>query len=169
VAADWKVVIYARAMTDAAIRWPDRFSPARAPVHVVNSLSMVAEPEAVWRALVRAADWPGFYANAANVAVAGGGAELSAGARFTWRTFGVDLKSEVREFEPPSRIAWLALAPGIEAYHAWLITPEPGGCTVLTEETQRGFVARAGRLIFPGRMELWHQRWLEGLARTAAT
>ena len=27
--------------------------------------------------------------------------------------------------------------------------------------------ARAGRLIFPGRMERWHQRWLEGLAAVA--
>ena len=53
---------------------------------------------------------------------------------------------------------------GIVAYHAWLITPTPGGCRVLTEETQKGLVARAGRLIFPGRMEQWHQRWLEGLA-----
>jgi hypothetical protein len=155
-------------MTDAAIRWPDRFSPARALVHVVNSLDMAAAPDAVWRVLIRAPDWPGFYANASNVAVAGGAAELSAGADFTWRTFGVDLKTQVREFEPPSHIAWLATAPGIEAYHAWLITPAPGGgCRVLTEETQRGLVARAGRMIFPGRMELWHQRWLEGLARLA--
>ena len=162
-------MIYACPMTDRGIRWPDRFSPACAPVHVVNSLSMAARPEAVWRALVRAADWPNFYANASKVAVGGGGPELSAGARFTWRTFGVDLKSEVLEFEPAARIAWLAMAPGVEAYHAWLIMPEPGGgCTVLTEETQHGLVARAGRMIFPGRMELWHQRWLEGLARTAA-
>ena len=162
-------MVYARAMTEHAIRWPDRFSPAHTPVHVVNSLSMAARPDGVWRALVRAADWPGFYANASNVAIAGGVPELAAGARFTWRTFGVDLKSEVQEFEPNARIAWLATAPGVQAYHAWLITPESGGgCRVLTEETQRGLVARAGRMIFPGRMELWHQRWLEGLARVAA-
>lgn len=163
------MVGYAGSMTDQAIRWPDRFSPARAPVHVVNELTMAASPQAVWRALIRAADWPGFYANASKVVVEGGGPDLSPGARFSWRTFGVDLKTQVQEFEPGERIAWLALAPGIEAYHAWLITPEPGGgCAVLTEETQHGLVARAGRLIFPGRMELWHQRWLEGLARTAA-
>ncbi len=159
-------------MTQAAIRWPDRFSPASAPVHVFNELTMAASPQAVWQALIRAADWPGFYANASKVAVEGGGSDLSAGARFTWRTFGVDLKTQVQEFVPGERIAWLALAPGIEAYHAWLIQPAPagrpgGGCHVITEETQRGLVARAGRLIYRGRMEHWHQRWLEGLARVA--
>src|SRR5258708_6388430 len=129
---------------------------------------MAAAPDAVWRALVCAADWPGFYANASKVAIEGGGQALSAGARFTWRTFGADLKTRGQGSEPPFRIAWLALAPGVEAYHAWLITPAPGGgCSVLTEETQRGLIARAGRLIFPGRMERWHQRWLEGLAQVA--
>ncbi|WP_372786242.1 SRPBCC domain-containing protein [Phenylobacterium sp.] len=152
-------------MTASAIRWPDRFAPGRAPVHVVNSLEIAAPPEAVWKVLIRAADWSGFYANASKVVVEGGGADLHAGARFTWRTFGVGLKTEVKEFEPFERIAWLAVAPGIEAYHAWLIEPSPGGCRVITEETQHGFAARAGRLIFPGRMEHWHQRWLEGLAR----
>lgn len=162
-------MIYAGPMTDAAIRWPDRFSPQNAPVHVVNELTMAVSPDAVWNVLIRAPDWPGFDANASKVVVEGGGPDLSAGARFNWRTFGVDLKTEVQEFVPGERIAWLALAPGLEAYHAWLIQPAAGGCHVITEETQRGLVARAGRLIFPGRMEHWRQRWLEGLARAAAT
>lgn len=155
-------------MTDDAIGWPDRYAPDRAPIHVVNDLAMAAPPHAVWKVLVRAADWPSFYANASKVAVEGGGADLFAGARFTWRTFGVDLKTEVQEFEPPHRIAWLALGTGVEAYHAWLIQPAPGGEShVITEETQYGVAARAGRLLFPGRMERWHQRWLEGLAEVA--
>jgi hypothetical protein len=154
-------------MTDSPIRWPDRYSPPKAPVHVFNELAIAASPQAVWKVLVRAAEWPGFYANASKIAVEGGGPDLAAGARFTWRTFGVDLKTEVREFEPFERIAWLAVAPGVEAYHAWLIRPAAGGCHVITEETQHGLAARAGRLIFPGRMERWHQRWLQGLARTA--
>jgi len=29
--------------------------------------------------------------------------------------------------------------------------------------TQHGLVARSGRLIFPSRMERWHQKWLEAL------
>jgi hypothetical protein len=155
-------------MSDLAIRWPERFLPERAPVHVVNSLTVSAAPEAVWTALIRAQDWPRFYGNASKVAIEDGGPNLFDEARFTWRTFGVDLESQVREFQPFERIAWLATAPLIEAYHAWLILPEPGGgCRIVTEETQRGVAAVVGRLVFPGRMERWHQRWLEGLARAA--
>jgi hypothetical protein len=154
-------------MTDPAIRWPDRFSPDRAPVHVVNAITIRASPETVWKVLIRAVDWHGFYANASKVVIEGGGADLSDEARFTWRTFGVDLETQVQEFEPFERIAWLARGSLIEAYHAWLIVPTPGGCRVITEETQHGIAAHAGRLIFPGRMERYHQLWLEGLARVA--
>ncbi len=156
-------------MTPSQIRWPDRYAPGTAPIHVFNELSTEQHPDVVWRRLIRAADWPSFYANASRVRVEGGGPDLAAGARFTWRTFGMDLQTQVREFEPPHRIAWLALGLGVEAYHAWLIQPrDGGGCHVVTEETQYGFAARAGRVLFPGRMELWHQRWLEGLARAPA-
>ena len=117
--------------------------------------------------LIRAAEWSSYYANASKVAIEGGGPDLSEDARFTWRTFGVDLQSEVQEFEPCERIAWLARAPLIEAYHAWLILPAAGGCHVVTEETQHGLAARIGRLAFPRRMERWHQLWLEGLAQQA--
>lgn len=147
-----------------AIRWPEKFDPARSPVHVVNRLQMTRSPAEVWARLIAANDWPDWYANASKVKIGGGAAALSAGARFTWRTFDVNLESEVQEFVPGERIAWLATAPGVVAYHAWLITPTAEGCEVLTEETQHGLVARVGRMIFPGRMEMWHQRWLEGLA-----
>lgn len=154
-------------MTDASIHWPERFSPDAAAVHVVNAITVAASPQAVWRVLIGAAAWSSYYANASKVVIEGGGADLYAHARFTWKTFGVDLKTQVQEFQPFERIAWLATAPMIEAYHAWLILPAGGGCHVLTEETQRGIAAQVGRVAFPGRMERWHQRWLEGLARQA--
>ncbi|MBA3811889.1 MAG: hypothetical protein H0X27_09690 [Caulobacteraceae bacterium] len=110
----------------------------------------------------------GLYENAHDVAIEGGGSDLFVGARFTWKTFGVRLESVVEEFGPPERIAWSAEAPGVLAYHAWLITPTDTGCHVLTEETQHGILARAGKLLFPSRMGAWHQRWLEGLAERTA-
>lgn len=154
-------------MPSPSIRWPANFVPARAAVHVRNELAMAAPAAAVWRALIRAADWPAFYANARDVAIEGGGANLFAGARFAWTTFGVRLQSVVEEFTPMERIAWRAEAFGVRAWHAWLITPTEGGCHVLTEETQHGFLARANALVFPRRMTGWHQRWLEGLRSRA--
>jgi Polyketide cyclase / dehydrase and lipid transport len=147
------------------IRWPAEFNPSRAPIHAVNRLDMQASPEAVWKVLIRAVEWPQFYANSAKVKIAGGAKDLSAGARFTWRTFGVSLVSRVEEFVPNERIGWTAKGTGVWVYHAWLITPlAGGGCHVLTEETQYGFLSRLGKILYPGRMEREHQNWLEALA-----
>jgi hypothetical protein len=101
------------------------------------------------------------------VEIEGGGDELGAGAKFKWRTFGFNLNSEVHEFEPTERLAWLATAPGVRAYHAWLIKPQAVGCRVTTEETQQGALAHIGCL-YRGRMKRWHQKWLEGLAIQAS-
>jgi hypothetical protein len=158
-------------MSDVAsqsIIWPPEFEPARSPVFVRNTLSISAAPEVVWAWLTRAPLWPSYYANASNVVVPHGEA-LTSGMRFTWKTFGVSLVSNVREFVPNQRLAWDAKAIGVWAYHAWLIVPEGQGCTVITEETQHGFLARLGSMVFPRRMGHWHQLWLEGLQARART
>jgi hypothetical protein len=151
----------------AVIRWPDRYDPSRAPVHVSNQIDAAAAPEAVWGWLVRAPLWPTWYPNASHVVLAGGASELGLGVSFTWRTFGVAIRSTVVEFEPCSRIAWNAFGLGVDAYHAWEITPTSGACRVLTEETQYGWAARLGGLLFPKRMWKGHQLWLQRLASTA--
>ena len=148
------------------IHWPAAYAPAVMPVHVVNRLTVAASPVAVWARLIAAKDWPSFYANSANVRVDGGG-PLRAGVGFRWRTFGLNLRSTVEEFVPGERIAWLAHGPGITAYHAWVLTPAAAGCAIVTEETQRGPIARLGKVLFPRGMATEHQKWLEGLARVA--
>jgi uncharacterized protein YndB with AHSA1/START domain len=150
-------------VTTPTIIWPPGYAPAECPVHVVNRIDIAAAPETVWAVLIGAAAWPDYYANASGVKIDGGGRDLMENARFRWRTFGVGLHTEVREWVPNERIAWLATAFGIRAYHAWLIVPTAGGCTVITEETQYGLLARGGKLLFPKRMSHWHQIWLEGM------
>lgn len=145
------------------ISWPREFEPSSAPVFVRNTLEMDAPPERVWELLTRATAWPSYYANAKDVKLEGGGEVLGLGTRFTWKTFGVSLVSTVRELVPQQRLAWDAHSPGVRAYHAWLIVPRGAGCSVITEETQHGLLARLGALVFPRRMGTWHQRWLEGL------
>lgn len=101
------------------IHWPERFDPARTPVHERNELTIAAPPEIVWAWLIRAADWPSWYPNARKVRIGDGERrELSAGARFKWRTFGVSLESRVEEFVPPARVAWSAVGLGVDVYHA---------------------------------------------------
>lgn len=151
-----------------SIKWPERYEPNRAPVHVRNEIESSAPPEVVWEWLVRASIWPSWYPNSQNVRINDGSeVDLTMGAHFTWRTFGVSIRSEVVEFVPGERIAWKAYGIGVDAYHAWLITPSGSGSHILTEETQHGWIARLGSYIFPNRMSHFHQIWLERLASSA--
>lgn len=155
---------------DLEIHWPERFAPASAPVHVRNHLRIDAPAERVWAWLVRAEAWPSWYPNASRVRLDGNrGPDLALDRAFRWRTFGVGIRSRVREFVPFSRIAWDGRAPGIDVYHAWVIAERGQGCEVVTEETQYGVMARLGAWLMPTRMSRFHQIWLEELAAKAAT
>jgi uncharacterized protein YndB with AHSA1/START domain len=149
------------------IRWPPRYAPDKVAVRVSNEIAIRAPPERVWAWLIRAAAWPAWYPNSADVRIAGGGAELSPEAHFTWRTFGVAVSSTVREFLPPERIAWDGSGLFLDVYHAWLIEPRAEGCHVLTEEHQDGLAARAQAIFLPRRMHRMHQLWLERLKAQA--
>ena len=137
-------------------------------MHVRNELEIDAPPEVVWAWLIRAQLWPVWYENAADVTfLSGTPPDLSPGARFRWKTFGVRIESTVQEFVPNERIAWDAHGIGTDAYHAWVIGGTPGGSQVLTEETQHGSLARLAALVMPHRMHKHHQIWLEQLREAA--
>ncbi len=151
-------------MTTPTINWPDQYRPENCAVHVANELAMDVRPAAVWDCLIEASQWPRWYENAANVVIGDAAdGKLYDGADFRWNTFGVTIDSTVEEFVANERIAWSATAFGLDVYHAWLIVPTPEGCRVLTEETQKGFLARLGQLLRPGSMHKYHQIWLERL------
>ncbi len=145
------------------IHWPEKYAPDKTRVHVHNELDMDVEPFQIWSWLVRAKLWPSWYKNSGSVVIENGASDLSAGARFRWRTFGVQLDPQVQEFEPPERLAWNGRGLGIDVYHAWLIQRSPYGCHVITEENQNGFIASASATLLPNRMSKAHQMWLEQL------
>jgi uncharacterized protein YndB with AHSA1/START domain len=156
-------------MNPDRIAWPARYAPGNAPVHVRNERTMRVSPEAVWSTLVRAARWPEWYPNASHLRfLRGSPPDLAAGTTFSWKTFGIPIVSTVLEFVPSERIAWDAQGLGVDAYHAWIIHPSAEGCHVLTEETQHGWLARLGNLLFPRRMYRGHELWLDSLERTAS-
>jgi uncharacterized protein YndB with AHSA1/START domain len=151
--------------TNTGIIWPKRFAPDQAPVHVSNQRFIPVPPAVVWAWLVRAPLWPIWYANSHHVRFADGApfADLAAGSRFRWETFGVAIQSEVLEFVATERIAWSAKGFGVDAYHAWLLLPEGDGCRVLTEESQYGWGARLMNFLFPNRMSDGHDLWLKSM------
>jgi uncharacterized protein YndB with AHSA1/START domain len=150
------------------IRWPDDYAPDKTKVHVRNDIEIAAPPEIVWAWLVRAPLWPTWYSNSSNVKITGGGEELKEGSKFQWRTFGANLNSTVLEYVKYERLAWDAHGIGVDAYHAWLLEKRPSGCYVLTEENQKGFLARASNALRPNNMSQQHQNWLEGLKTKAS-
>ena len=149
------------------IIWPDRYAPDRKAVQVRNEIAIGAPPSVVWAWLIRAKLWPEWYPNSRDVEIDGGTPDLSLGASFRWRTFGVLVRSTVREFVPQARIAWDGAAILLDVYHAWLIEPRHDGCWVLTEENQNGLAARAQALFMPNRMRVGHDLWLARLKARA--
>jgi len=149
------------------IEWPEEYSPERTAVHVHNELEMPVPPERVWAWLVRADIWPTWFQKVQNVAVRGGGRELQQGSVFSWRTSGVSLESKVEEFVPCERLSWSARGMGIDAFHVWLIEKTPTGCHVVTDENQKGWLARLSSVTRPNNMSRFHQAWLQGLLEKA--
>lgn len=151
-----------------SIRWPDRYHPSRAPVHVVNERVIEAPGDVLWSWLTCAERWPEWYPNARAVRIERGPTNaLALGTKFRWRTFGVALRSEVLECDAPERLAWNGRGMGVDAYHAWWIESRGGTCRVLTEETQHGVLARLSDGLFPRRMWEGHDLWLSRLAAQA--
>jgi len=161
------IAVNRKCETIMPIHWPARYAPGLVAASVSNEIAIAAAPETVWAWLVRASAWPGWYPNSHRVCIAGGKADLALGAQFRWRTFGVAVRSTVREFEPPSRIAWDGKGLLLDVYHGWLIEPRPAGCWVLTEENQNGVAARLQATFMPKRMFRGHQLWLERLKARA--
>jgi hypothetical protein len=148
--------------TPSPIHWPDHYR--NCPVQVQNELDMEAPQDRVWAWLVRAPLWPWWYENSKNVRILNGsGPDLQWGTQFVWKTFSVTITSTVLEYVPNERIAWDAHGVGVDAYHAWLLSPSAKGCHVLTEEAQHGWGARLQKVLRPNRMRTYHQIWLESL------
>jgi hypothetical protein len=154
-------------MSKDFIRWPAKYDPSRCPAHVVNSLDIAASPAIVWEHLITAADWPTWYSEVSNVRIKDGSHKLSQGMDFTWKASGKTIASTIKEFVPHQRLAWDGKATGLDSYHAWLITPTPSGCRVLSEETLRGILPRLMKLFVPKASSHWIQRQLECLAKQA--
>ncbi|MFP5391413.1 MAG: SRPBCC family protein [Gammaproteobacteria bacterium] len=145
------------------IHWPAGYTPARADLFAHNEIVVNASCAAVFRQLAAAEHWPAWYANARDVRVRGGRTQLQKGSRFEWTTFGLPVRSRVREFEPARRIGWFGKAPKLKAYHTWLLTPRDGGCFVQSEEVVLGQGARDLAKSDPAAMHSGHDLWNQAL------
>jgi len=149
------------------VKWPVGFEPNRSSVFAHNEITIAAAPDRVWRWLVRAARWPEWYSNSADVTfLSGNSPDLAAGTQFRWKTFGASVTSRVIVFDPPRELGWDAHGV-LSAYHGWLIEPDGAGCRVITEETQNGIVPKLAWWYLRPMLERGHQNWVESLKRKA--
>jgi hypothetical protein len=162
------------------IVWPQPYLPGTTDNFCSNEVIVAGLSAAdVWPLLNDATAWPTYYDNASDIRFHDSeGPELSAGARFSFKTFGFPVEAEVTEYVPPeagqpARVAWHGWAEGdaetrLDVHHAWLIEDLSGGrVRVLTQESQIGKPAQQLAKTRPNPMINGHQDWLDGLVDSA--
>ncbi len=146
------------------IIFPDNYHPSKSAIHVYNELFIPASKEEIWFWLTNVKTWPEWYANASNIEILHEvDTNLNHHTKFNWRTFNTNIQSQVKEYIPYKKLAWVARGKGLVAYHSWLLIPEAEGCTVITEETQRGWLPKWFGFFIKKSLLKQHQIWLEGL------
>ena len=150
------------------IRWPAEYNPSEANFFVHNVIDIQASPEVVWDLLIRAEEWPAWYEGMTNVKVKGTeDGILYDQAEIEFRTMGLNFVATVREFEPPSRLSWESTRKDIQGYHSWLIIPTETGCTLVTDEPQKGFLTFMEKVFQPNKLRKLHDEWLAGFKEKA--
>jgi hypothetical protein len=141
---------------------------ATARVFAQNIVDVAASPQAVWSQLIDCVAWPQWYKHCSDVSILRGGWCLSSDSKFRFKTLGFYFEPEVVTFEPHHTLVWSARGPaGTSGSHAWYVEATPGGCRVITEESQSGLL-----LFFLGartreRLLVSHEEWLRALKERA--
>ncbi|MEX2027972.1 MAG: SRPBCC domain-containing protein [Candidatus Curtissbacteria bacterium] len=141
--------------------------PANSPVFSHNEIETTASAQNVWKVLVDAPHWHEFYSNCKGLKIMGAEKQLQLGSRFRWWTFGAPVETVVDRFEEGHYLAWTGKSLGSVGHHVWIIDKTPNGCRIITEETQKGLVVELLAPFLSRGLLYFHERWLEGLARTA--
>lgn len=128
--------------------------------------------------LIDTSIWESYYDNVGDIYFYNNdGPVLKPGTRFRFSTFGFPIEAEIIEWEAPrdgqpGRLAWHGWAEGdadhrLDVVHAWLLEDLPKGrVRILTQESQKGRPAKDLAASHPDTMNMGHQDWVQGLART---
>jgi uncharacterized membrane protein len=135
----------------------------QAPVTAHLRIQIAAPPAKVWALLIDASNWPKWQKQIASVAVAG---PLQNGTRFTWKTGGAQIHSQVQLFDPERRLGWTGTAMTAKAIHVWELEAKPGNQTLVTvrESMDGPFMAQ----MFPSaKLAETDTEWLKALKHEA--
>ena len=125
----------------------------RAPIEVHNEILIPASPERVWDVLADVGNWPSWYMACRWVRInaTSTSAQLES---FSWKAHPLVLHSRVVHSLRPHCFKITADSTGLHAERKFMLCPGPNGfgTTVVSHETQYGFLPWLGRAIL--------QRWL---------
>jgi uncharacterized protein YndB with AHSA1/START domain len=107
-----------------------------APVKATVQMQIAVPPTKVWDLLIDAPSWPSWCPPIESVKAPGA---LTIGTRFTWRSGGTTIHSEVHLLEPDRRLSWTGTAFSARAIHVWELKATPDGGTLVTvKESMNG-------------------------------
>ena len=154
---------------DPRIAWPAAHSPDAAVLFAQNAIEVRATPKAVWSLLVDCVAWPGWYKHCSDVSILRGGPTLGPDSQFRFKTLNLFFEPVIEVFEPYRELTWTAKGPlGTSGAHAWYIEERPGGgCRVITEEAQKGFILTLVRGRTRRNLLSAHGDWLQSLKSLA--
>jgi uncharacterized protein YndB with AHSA1/START domain len=134
-----------------------------APVTTHLQIQIAAPPAKVWALLIDAPSWPKWQKPIESVTAAG---PLENGMRFSWRTGGTNIHSQVELFEPERRLSWTGTAMTAKAVRVWELKPEPRNRTLLTmKESMDGLLM--AKLYSSQKLGDAGNEWLLALKRAA--
>lgn len=153
------------AQQEPVIHWPPGYSKEKASFYVENRIEILAPPIQVWEELIRAESWQEWYTGASELQILDSISNgiLLPDSQFSWKTMGLDFRSEVREYEEGSSLSWISIKKSIQAYHGWLLIPTTSGCLVVTAESQNGWLTVLEKLFQPKKLFKQHEDWLQQL------
>ncbi len=162
------------------IKWPEGYLPGTTDNFASNEVIVAGlNAKEVFENLIDTGIWMSYYKNCADIEFDNTpGTVLAADTRFRFKTFGFPVEAQVVEFEAPNgtepgRLAWHGwageegTAERLDVIHAWLIENLPHDrVRILTQESQKGEPAKALFEDPADPMNVGHQEWLKGLAKT---
>lgn len=92
-------------------------------------IEIAAPPAKVWALLINVPSWPKWLTQVESVTAVG---PLHNGARFSWKTGGMAIHSQVELFEPERRLSWTGTAFTAKAIHVWELKSESGNRTLVS-------------------------------------
>lgn len=148
------------------IRWPSDYQPGDADFYIHSKIHIDAKPAVVWNLLIKAEEWPNWYKGMKNVEILNSESDvIKDSTLLKFSTMGRSFQGEIREFVVNERLAWETVNDNLNAYHAWLILPTENGCLLITDEVQKGKLAKLQKALLPNKLRKLHDVWLAEFKR----